>query len=383
MPTPRTRAATTPPADDEGRVIVSSTDNTDPDDEAIEQTAQDRVALMLHDWRSSASAKVKLYRKSPQSKKLQWCADYSVDEFESGGLDMVRRTWGAGDYEIRLYGEREGVFGVLGRNEIEIAAPLETPVAANAVPAGFDQFLQAQSAFNERMLAALTAKKDPVDEMKSMLGMMTMFREAMGLNSAPIASQKSSIAEAVEAVRMLREVSDELNPREKENDPADPMAIVGKIADLVGQAMKNPQAAAQLQQQFPAVALPSGLRLPLIGPTPTPEASTPAAPEVVTQQTEQEMLAQLRAKFAEVIALGVKWRDEKPESDAADELIGQAADIIYEFIPDEFVPALRDGTWFDSLRMIEPSIADHKLFLTAVCAEVIHLFDTPDTSVTP
>lgn len=381
MPRTARTARNLPPVDDpegdpapgspEWRMAVGQP--ADDADEAPEETAQDRVAVMLQDMRHLQSAKVKLYRKSSTSKKLTWCADYTADEFEAGGFAMVRNTWGPGDYEIRLYGERDGTFGVLGRSEIELAAPL-VPVASapNALPSGLEQFLQAQQQFNTQLLEAVTKKPDPMSSMKEMFGMMTMMREAMGLNNQ--ASQKSSIAEIMEAVREMRAVAEEINPRpEREDDPDNPMAIVGKIADLVGQAMRNPAAAAQLQQSMPGIALPPALQAPVALPDAPAPVAPVASPVATPDQTEQEAemsVEDLRAEFSKVLAIGVQWQATK-----SPELVAEAADRVYEFLPDEMVEPFRSEQWFDMLRLVDQSVSVHQEFLTLVRAETLSFFD--------
>ena len=291
---------------------------------------------------------------------------------------MVRRQWGAGDYEVRLYGERDGAFGVLGRSEVEIAAPVE-PVASvgGAVP-GLERFLESQQAFNQKMLEAITAKPDPMASMRDTLALMVTMREAMGLtNQAP---QKSSIAEIMEAGREMRAVAEEINPpKEDAADSSDPMAIVSKIADLVGQAMKNPRAAAQLQTQFPAVALPPGLALPLpttqASASAEPVASTQPAPIAPTTEEPGMSVEELQSKFSQVIAFAQQWATMTPEQRIVSSVVGDAAEIVYEFLPDEAVEVFRSEQWFDAVVMIEPEAKPHREFLALVRNKALAIFD--------
>lgn len=347
----------------------------------IEESAQDRVFAMLKDTRDAQSATVKLYRVNPGTKKLGWCQDYSVEEFESGGFENIRAIWGAGTYEIRLYGPTEGgKFACLGRTPIEIIAPIAAPASAGQSSTALDRFIEAQQRFNEQMLAAITAKPDPMTNMKEMFSIMTMMREAMGLTNQPQAQQKSSIAEIMEAVREMRAVAEEINPP-KEDASDDPMAIVGKIADLVGKAMQNPQAAAQLQQQFPAVTLPPSVQLPIAVPVAQPQALASSDP-VTHQQTitdaaadEAAAMEVLRAKFRTVINLASLWKDMPVDQRPVSSMIGDAAEIVYEFLPEEAVDLLRSESWFDGLKMIEPSCAEHREFLALVRTAALAIFD--------
>lgn len=347
--------------------------------EPIEETAQDRVFAMLKDTREAQAATVKLYRVNPGTKKLGWCQDYSVEEFESGGFENIRTIWGSGAYEIRLYGQSEGgKFACLGRSPIEIIAPI-TPAQAPQPSSALDRFVESQQAFNERMLEALTQKPapaDPMAQMSQMLTMMTMMREAMGLtNQAP---QKSSIDEIMKAVREIRAVAEEIVPP-KEDASDDPMAIVGKIADLVGKAMQNPQAAAQLQQQFPTVTLPPAVSLPIASPVAQPQSSSdPAANQQndttanETPLSEAEQVEFLQKKFAEVLEIGAEWASLKKPSRAATACVESAADIVDELLPDDdSLDILRGESWLTMLTAVVPDAAAHGAFLAEVRASLL------------
>lgn len=345
------------------------------DDEPEEETAQDRVFALLRDTRSAQNAKVKLYRVNPGTKNLGWCQDYTPDEFENGGFENIRAIWGAGTFEIRMYGQNaSGKHVCLARSPVEIIAPMAAPVAS--APSGLEKFLEAQQQFNQQLLAAVTQKKDPVEELRATFGLMTMMREAMGMtgNQAP---QKSSIAEIMEAVREMRSVADELVPaKESEADANDPMAIVGKIADLIGKAMQNPQSAALVQQHFPAVQMPQQIAhasAPAAPAAPAEAAAPPAdgaADE--TPLSEEEQVALLRTKFAEVLEIAAEWASLKKPSRAATACVEAAADIVDELLPDEeSLEMLRGDAWLTMLTAVVPDAAAHGAFLTEVRASLL------------
>jgi hypothetical protein len=198
---------------------------------------------------------MKVYRRT-RGGNLEWCSDYTPDEFIAGELDMVRDEWGSGDYQIRCIGPT----GLLMRENLTIAKPLEPlPSRTNPAPSTeLAQMIELLARGQERIVEALAARPDPAAQMQQTLALMVSMREAMGLNAAPpppapAVNPSSMLADIVGAVRQLREVAAEVNP--PTSDPSDPAAMLPMIIDMV----RSTQQAQQAQQapMLAPVALPS------------------------------------------------------------------------------------------------------------------------------
>ena len=157
---------------------------TELDGESVEETAADRVAAMLRMTADDERAEIKVYR--VVAGQLEYCAQFSPQEFEDGSFEMLRQRFGAGDYELRLYSiNASKKYGLRSRTKLKIAAD-HSPVNAG-MPAGMSQVLETIARGQQQMLDAMVAMKsapqrDPMDEMSKMLTMMSLMREAMGIN---------------------------------------------------------------------------------------------------------------------------------------------------------------------------------------------------------
>lgn len=367
---PRTPTTTPETAADDWGVTVNSADAP----EEIEETAQDRVALMLRDIRDSQGSKVRLYNKNAQTRKLSWCADYTPEEFEANGFDAIRTTWGAGLYEIRVYGlNGAGNFGVIGRADVEIKAsliPFAQPQQSQSGVSELAQILarvtEQQSAQNAAILEALKQRPDSMASMRDTLALMTSMREAMGLsgNAQP---QKSSISEIIEAIKELKGAQELIAPEAPAVDPDNPMSMLPQIVELVKMTMKQKSEALQ-SAPMPVIVPPASLA------TSDPQAHQQAITdhaadqEASNNQKDQEMAyAELRASFATLVDMAVK---NSPTE--------EAAEFIYTNLPDELIAPLRDAQWFDLLKMVASEIEPHREYLTKARDAALVIFDNPE-----
>ena len=371
---PRINPANSENADDDNapdwRLQVGRAGALD-DAEPVEETAADRVSTLLQDLRGAESAVVKLFRVQSNTKKLAWCADYTAEEFERAGFEMIRTQWGPGAYEIRLYGPMpQGGSGLRGRQAIEIVAPLLPAHAAPAAPSEFAAMLATMQETQRQMLEAISAKPPPVDpmaQMIQMLGTMKMMREAMGMgDGAPPA--KSSIMEAVEAIRMLREASEEINPP-KDAVSDDPMAMLPKILELVKAGMSSRESAAPVTLEMPSIALPQSFNDAQARPAQPTQLAQPAPPETSSENSNVNPLAfvQMRAYLKTLLDLARAGK------------IDEGAALIYEKLPDEFVELMAMENWFDLLAGIESEAASVREQLTLIRDKALALFDQPET----
>jgi len=350
------------------------------DDETPEETAQDRVAFMLRDVRNLQSARVRLYRKNPQSRKLAWCADYSPEEFEGGGFDMIRTQWGPGAYEIRVYGgDAAGAgFGLLGRSELDIVAAAVNAAPATAGMSELSQILarmaEQQASQNQAILQALTNKPDPMASMKESFALMTMMREAMGLNGANAAPPKSSISEIVEAIRELKGAQELIGGEKPEVDADNPLALVPQIIELVKMAAQKNQAPAEIT--FPAIHTPPGLAA--APSAPALRVVTPAAPAIeppVTLEPDQvDYIPALLKSFAHLLDLAKRYAATSLDSSQRPGIVEEGAEYVYEQLPDELVEVLQGENWLEALLTVVPEIGEHVGFFTAVRDRALQIF---------
>jgi uncharacterized protein YgfB (UPF0149 family) len=320
--------------------------------EEIEETALDRVTSMLKLVGDSDRADLKVYR--IREGQLEYCAQYKPEQFEEGSFELLRRRFGAGDYELRLYCNDPVTkrYGVRNRTRLKIAddkAPEET-----GLPSGMGQVLGAIADGQRQMLEALVQMKqqparDPMEEMTKMLSMMTMMREAMGLNQQ--SQQKSSIGEIVDAIKELRAASSIIDNEKDDED--NPMKLLPSVLELVKAGVSQPQQPQPTLGVIPPVALPPDMVPP----------QQPQQPEEGDAELEDDP-QNLRGLLQQLIAIRGQEND-----------IPKAAMFIYEAMPDNIVEIMFSGVWWLALSAAAPEVKPHKDWLKAVRTVAIELFN--------
>jgi hypothetical protein len=336
------------------------------EDEPIEETATDRIAAMMSSANGDDRAEVKVYRIN--SGQLEYCRGYKPEEFESGNFDMIRERFGAGTYELRLYATdpNSKKFAVRRKHRITIVED-KIESSGGGLGSGMAQVLQTIAQGQQQMLEALVSiksapAKDPMEEMTKMMGMMSMMREAMGLNQ-PQGREKSSIGEIVSAIRELRGAADEIAPQDKEPDGL--MSVLPKMLELVSKGQESQQASQQAVH-FPPVQLPPSFQAPA---QPEPQEQAPAQP-VTQEESDMKMFTAIKLKsyLKTLIDLAVK---KTP--------VTTAAEFVYEKIPDELIEIMALENWFDLLSFVAPDVKDHKDWLQQVRDKALAMFEEAET----
>lgn len=364
----------------EGQANAASFPVPAPFDEPAEETAADRVASMLHSVSGADRAEVKLYRDDNGS--LDYCAQFTPDEFENGSFEIIRARFGPGSYELRMYAAHPetGKYGLRARTKLKIAKEAIPQISAAGMPGGLAQVLEAMARSQQQMMDAIVSlksapQKDPAEEMAKMFSLMGAMRDAMGITNQPPAPQ-SSIGEILKAVRELREVSEEINPPKEEKE-AGLMDMLPTMLDLVkgAQASQAPPQHVMYQPNPGAVlspvTLPASMHAPApaMQPDPMQSQSLAGAPQPAPAP-EPEMDAQTLTaiKLTAYLSTIVKMAEENKDPQ-------EAADFLAEHLPDEMFELLELPNWFDLLAAYAPAVAPHKEWLFKVHPL---LFDSTD-----
>lgn len=343
-------------------------DFDDPD-----ETDVDRVTALLQQASTMARAEVKIYK--VENGQSVYCQSFTPNEFEEGGYDMLRDSFGAGRFKIMLYGNHPVTtkFGILARQEITIAETRRPhPVAAPANDA-MATALQAIADGQTRLMQVMIEQRnapppDPMAQMTQMLTMMTTMRTAMGIDNS--SRPQSSITEIVGAIKALKAASEEFSPREKDDEPS-LLGLAGQVLPMIQQGLQ------QQQQRQAAPPEYSGNPLPTI--TPPPSLNAEPAPAQTPQQNpiqptedeamKQQQLIALKKRLAELITRAKNNLDQ----DAA-------AQFVYDELPDEFVEILDSDAWFEMLCMVEPEARQFEVWLTAVRNKFVVLLDAEEAA---
>jgi hypothetical protein len=317
--------------------------------EEDQETIIDRLRALSGDERDRMSCK--LYRRAADGRGLEYCQDYTVSEWEEGGIDRVRAEWGAGNYEVRIHAQ--GRKGVLYRDLFRIAhRVIATPVPAPAPASELADVVRMLAEGQQRILEAVSQRPDPTAQLQGTLALMASMREAMGLNTPPPPPPPASdpaamLGQLVGAIKTLREVAAEVNPPAEPADES-PMSMLPKVLDLVKVGMSQGQ------------GQPAALPAPPVQPLDLPQS-------LQEPQEDGMNILRLRKQLAEMIALAVSGQPpEKGGEYAADNL------------PDELLPHLARPDFFGFLTMVHSGCKPHEPWFRAARDHCIKLLSEPE-----
>jgi hypothetical protein len=341
-------------------------------DDEPEQTAVDRIAIALQTAGADERSRIKLYRINPISKKREWCEDYTPAEFEAGGDSLIRRAWGAGDYEVVVYGPIIGKGGKPGFGRMAIGYTSIAPAAAGAdAPAhggsselsrALEAMVQmqqqaqaAQAQFQQSIMQALAERPDPSTQMRETLTLMTMMRSAMGLDQ----QSKSTVGELVGALKELRDAKDVLMPERETPDTSDPMSMLPGIIDLVKTAATQRQVQPPVTAPIPPlppIQLPPAMQQPLPVSQPLPADPAPLIDwEALKLMLSPRDITKLRMLVPELLQRAVDKADPQ-----------DTAELIAEAAPDPLLDLIETDDWLQMLLHVMPPMEAHKEWLMQV-----------------
>ena len=325
-------------------------------EEDFEETATDRVATMLELASDAERAELKIYRVAQG--QLEWCANYTPEQFEDSNFETLRQQFGPGEYELRLYASTPDSrkFAVRRKTRITIAKQSGPDDKAAALPNGLSQILGTIAQGQAQMLDALVQMKqqpqrDPMEEMTKMLSMMTMMRQAMGIDNN---TSKSSIGEIVGAIKELRMASEEINP-ETEKDSL--LSSLPQVLDLVKTGIQAQQQPTIIPGTLPGVQLPPDIA---------------AAPPIQTQPEEPQQMQNddprnLRGLLSQLLAIRGQPQD-----------VEKAALFIFSDMPDDIVEIMFSKIWWLALCAAAPEVKPHRDWLELVRAEAMPMFEVEE-----
>lgn len=336
------------------------------------QMPEDRIAALLQDVGGDPRAQVRITRLNARTGEREFCGRLTPTEFENGDLDLIRETWGAGKYEIALYGTlaSTGFSGKRGMTVVHIAESVRPSPAVNPAQRGEGDMalvLKAIMEGQQQQTAALMAmaNKPAPDMMATMMGALPMIIQLKELFGA---GKATPMVETLEALKMLREHAGELSGEGGGRSDLAEMVSVGKpLLEMVQSVL-----AQRVQQAPPHIAYaPVTVPPRLANPAPLPRGVEPVAdarkpsPFVNTTpaatgepESDVKLAEQIRFKvlLSKVSALAAAHTPEKPT-------IEEAAHLLYDKLPDDFLDLLQDDDlWLPSLElMLQPFGAEHLL----------------------
>lgn len=349
-------------------------------DDEPEQTATDRVLETLASVGADERAVVKVHRVEPNGKE-SWCDDYAPHDFEQGGMRMLREKWGPGVYSIRLYGTRNQRFGILTRAQVNITAQREAPASPIGNAGPLADVLRTIAEGQAIMLRALTERPAPADPQKQMAEMfllMKSMREAMGESERP--KQSNGIKDAIEAIQLMREASDLVNPPKETSDDSVFGMLKGALPMITEAIKANAQKGGGAMLPMPELPeLPGdSLSIPAQQPAAMPQQPQTGGDDVGVLEMSGEALAaiKLRALVHQVIT----WA--RADTEAGDANVEKAANLLLEKLPDELIEVLELEEWLPLLCAQVPDAAAHPVWLGKVRTRLIEMLDEEDAGDT-
>jgi hypothetical protein len=342
--------------------------------EEIEETATDRVASMLAGINGLERSELKVYKLNQGS--LEYCQGFKPEQFEEGNFDLLRDRFGHGEFELRLYATHPQTrkFGIRSKLRVKMSEVNKAAMSDN-LPSGLAQVLGTIAQGQERMLDALVTMKqapakDPMEEMTKMLSMMSMMRQAMGMDNQPRGG--SSISEILGAIRELRSAADEVAPQREE--PETMMAMLPKVLDIVSAGMSKGQAQPHPEQHFEPVQLPPSFAQAQAQPQPQPQPQYQPNPDPQPEPPTNEddmanplVIIKLKAYLKTLTDMAVALTP-----------VDKAADFVYDKLPDDLIEIMLLDNWFELLSGFAPAVKPHEDWLRQVRDKAMTMFEIED-----
>lgn len=270
MPTRRTTTEPVTDVPDSGltaaaavQLMRTTSTETDPgalpnDDDDDERSLIDEMSALLSES-PQERVRVRLYRVpaiGSGKRHYDFCEEISADEFRTMDLSTIRAKWGPGVYQLRLIGSQ----GLVRAQQVSIAPMSSALPAPSSQPqeSELSQVLRALIEGQQKLAEALTQRPDPRASMRETVELMAMMRDAMGIgsNPAPAVDPMAQLASVLSMARELKAATKELaDDSPPAPEPTDPLAMLPKVLDLVGTALKQNQpapVAPLLPMQIPA-----------------------------------------------------------------------------------------------------------------------------------
>jgi hypothetical protein len=395
----------------EGQAWTGTRPDSDDNDESgaaeievYEESAVDRVLTVLDETADkSRRTKISLWRIRQDTGEKGFCEDFTAQQIEAGGFPMLRRKWGSGHYELRVYGYKPGQsrFVVLSRPEFTLEAdPGDNTPPPVAVQHQSDvtAVLRTLAEGQQQMLAALTNRPavDPFAGMESMLKMMVLMKQVN------VGSVQSPISEVIKAVRDIKGVSELLGGGGEKSElselaglaaplvqmiaqqqqPRQPVVMQAPVLRLPSQFGVNQNAARQVNTRVPATAeaqvgpsenvAPAPIKAPLAASALEPgqqvvsdeTADAAASDDNVQEAPASDGEDQARAALTALL-------DKLVSMAGVNAPVDESAEFVYEQIPDELLELLLTNMWWMFLSQAAPQVIPHEAWLRKVRDAVV------------
>lgn len=356
-------------------------------DEDSEVTLADRLRELIA-GDAGATVKIKLYRINTRTGAMEWCRDYMGQELQNGDLEPIREEWGAGMYELRIYGRQ----GLLGKPRVSIAETARSqqyaqqpvqPAADSGIERALMMLAESQRAILDRLSAPPPPAPDPMQMMVQMGTVFATMRQAFA-PAGETAASKSPFDQVKELLQVTREVKSaarELQDDSPASEPESVMGLAGKALDAIRMLAPAQQAqalqAVQHPQHFPPVQplhVPASIppahnpTAPPTMPAPVENTAAPATAATPTPAGESLEQMQLRQAIELLCALAAAGRDPV-----------EGGQVIYERLPDELIDHMENPNWFPLVCQVFPALQPHETWMRSAKAEADRLFADDDS----
>jgi hypothetical protein len=321
--------------------------------QAIEddESAVDRISIMLQGSKSGARSEVKVYRIKPDNTE-NFCSSYKPEDFENGDLSLIQKQFGGGVYKIKVYATDpvNNKFRLYANQKVEIEQPLtdlSKPVVENnnGMHTLFEKMLNRMDNMEQRFINAQTPAQ-PVT-MEGILQQMVMMKQVLGSNEP-----KSSVTELLEGLKQMREMSDLINPSKSDRDESDGLLpLASQAMDLI-KGFSQPVNDAPVQNQIAHV------------PVNRPVNTRPIQNDIKIENENEN-------KNDDTMMIKFLLKTLKSKS-ANNEDVVLVADALAPMIPEAVWEMLEADDWFDKLCEFDTECLPHKNWFTKLHDELLN-----------
>lgn len=197
-----------------------------------------RVEALAAALRADPAAFVTIHRilgggNSPE----EFCTRIPADKFDYGQLlDYLARTYGGGEYRVRMYAKGR----IVSNQLIPIAMALKTDNKSGGDAAGIlATVLDRMEANNQRMMqmmqSAISSKVEPTQTRADILNEMLMYKQMFSDNKP-----SAGLGQLHESISLLKELGIKVGGKDDDDDSESFTSMLGKVAPLIVQAAQQP-----------------------------------------------------------------------------------------------------------------------------------------------
>ena len=325
---------------------------------SYEPTDENRLAaIMAEVGQESDDGFVSIWKINEQTRKMEYVDRRSNAEFELNGLPYLAKQFGAGEYELRVYGGNKRLHSRPRVTVSKAAANLaQTVVARDSGGNDLSPLIKVMADGFQQLGQLIVQSRPQAESRTQVLNELMQMKQIFGGDK--------SAADPMAMLTQVLTLAKQLQPRSDEGGPGLFVDLADRFMPVVMEAMKT--------QQTAPLAIAAPQALPTAGAAQHAHQPQPGAALSPEQQGAKQMSFQLKMQLGYLCSQAA--RDADP---------GPYAAIIADQVPKEVLDSLvNDPNWLDALAKFHEGVRKFPEWFNELHDAVISELTEPDLTAT-